>query len=265
MRGVIQKLRVGRARLIGIVALGVMLLIATAIIYVVRLNRSIARERERRADATRIDVEERPLRAPSTDGLTLYLNASDVRAVAGFDGVRYLATSGGLIALDEGGNLKRRYTTLDGLPDNDLTTLAVFRERLFVGTATAGLVAFDGNSFVAYRFVRPKAGCVSILVPTASELLIGTLDGGLFEYDGQRFTRRSSSAPGADFTRVTSLLPFESRLYIGTQDSGLYIWREAHIERITANEGLPSPHVTGLAKLPSSLNAEGSVAVATDF
>jgi ligand-binding sensor domain-containing protein len=251
--------------LIGIAALGVMLLIATAIIYVVRLDRSIARERERRADATRIEVEERPLRAPSTDGLTLYLNASNVRAVAGFEGVRYLATSGGLIALDESGNLKRRYTTFDGLPDNDLTTLAAFRERLFVGTATAGLVAFDGNSFVAYRFVKPKAACVSVLVPTASELLIGTLDGGLFEYDGQRFTRRSSSAPGADFTRVTSLLPFESRLYIGTQDSGLYISREAHIEHITTGEGLPSPHVTGLARLPSSLTSEGSVAVATDF
>jgi ligand-binding sensor domain-containing protein len=265
MRGVIHKTRVSRARLIGIAALGVLLLIATAIIYLVRLNRSVDRERERRADATRVDVEERPLRAPSTDGLTLYLNASDVRAVAGFDGVRYLATSGGLIALDESGNLKRRYTTFDGLPDNDLTTLAVFRERLFVGTATAGLVAFDGNNFVAYRFVKPKAASVSVLVPTASELLIGTLDGGLFEYDGQRFTRRSNSAPGADFSRVTSLLPFESRLYVGTQDSGLYIWREAHIEHITANEGLPSPHVTGLARLPSSLNVEGSVAVATDF
>src|ERR1700720_669883 len=101
MRGVTHKTRVSRARLIGIAALGVLLLIATAIIYLVRLNRSVDRERERWADATRVDVEERPLRAPSTDGLTLYLNASDVRAVAGFDGVRYLATSGGLIALDE--------------------------------------------------------------------------------------------------------------------------------------------------------------------
>ncbi len=261
----IQKFRVSRGRSFVIAALGVALLITVVVIYVVRLNRSIARERERRAEATRVDVEERPLRAPSTDGLTLYLNASDVRAVAAFDGVRYLATSGGLIALDESGNLKRRYTTSDGLPDNDLTALAVFRERLFVGTATAGLVAFDGNNFVAYRFAKPKAASVSVLVSTASELLIGTLDGGLFEYDGQRFTRRSSSAPGADFSRVTSLLPFESRLYVGTQDSGLYIWREAHIEHITAAEGLPSPHVTGLARLPSSLNAEGSVAVATDF
>ena len=64
---------------------------------------------------------------------------------------------------------------------------------------------------------------------------------------------------------MTALLPFESRLYIGTQDSGLYIWREAHIEHITTNEGLASPHVTGLSVLPSSISEKGTVGVATDF
>src|SRR5207253_7481516 len=115
------------------------------------------------------------------------------------------------IALDEGGTVKHRYTTFDGLSDNDLTALAVFRDRLFIGTASNGLMAFDGNGFVGYRFVKPKATRVSVLAATESELLIGTLDGGLFEFDGDRFTRRFNSAPGADFTRVTALLPFASR------------------------------------------------------
>jgi len=265
MRDLINKMKLTRGPLVIAAALCLSLLIAAIVIYIVRLNRSIAGERERQAAAARIEVEERPLRAPSTEGLTLYLNASDVRAVASFAGVRYLATSGGLIALDSGGGVKRRFTTLDGLPENDLTTLAVFRERLFAGTASAGLVAFDGQSFTGYRFAKPKATHVSALVPTESELLIGTLDGGLFEYDGSRFSRRFNSAAGADFSRVTALLPFESRLYIGTQDSGLYIWREAHIERISTNEGLPSPRVTGLAAMPSSFAANGPVAVATDF
>jgi ligand-binding sensor domain-containing protein len=265
MRALRHKLKLTRGRSAVIAALCASLLIAAIVIYVVRLNRSIAGERERQAVATRIEVEERSLRAPSTDGFTLYLNASDVRAVASFAGVRYLATSGGLIALDEGGNVKRRFTTLDGLPENDLTALAVFRERLFAGTSSAGLVAFDGESFRGYRFTKPKATHVSVLVTTERELLIGTLDGGLFEFDGERFSRRFNSATGADFSRVTALLPFESRLYIGTQDSGLYIWREAHIEHITTNEGLASPHVTGLSVLPSSLSEKGTVGVATDF
>jgi ligand-binding sensor domain-containing protein len=171
------------------------------------------------------------------------LNCSDVRAVASFAGVRYLATSGGLVALDEAGNVKRRFTTLDGLPENDLTALAVFRERLFAGTTSTGLVSFDGHSFTGYRFVKPKASHVSVLISTESELLVGTLDGGLFEFDGQRFSRRYNSVSGADFNQVTALLPVESRLYVGTQNGGLYVWREAHVEHIGTNEGLASPHV----------------------
>lgn len=265
MRALINKMKPTRGRWALMAVLCASLLIAAIVIYVVRLNRSIAGERERQSAATRVEVEEHSMRAPATDGLTLYLNASDVRAVATFAGVRYLATSGGLIALDDGGNVKRRFTTLDGLPENDLTALAVFRERLFVGTTNAGLIAFDGQSFSGYRFTKPRATHVSVLVSTESELLIGTLDGGLFEYNGEGFSRRFNSATGAAFSQVTALLPFESRLYIGTQDSGLYIWREAHIEHITTNEGLPSPHVTAISVLPSSLSDKGAVAVATDF
>src|SRR3989442_1277591 len=102
MRALFHKIKLNRRRLAVIAALCGSLLIGAIVIYVVRLNRSIAGERERQAVATRIEVEEHSLRAPSTDGLTLYLNASDVRAVASLAGVRYLATSGGLIALDEG-------------------------------------------------------------------------------------------------------------------------------------------------------------------
>src|SRR4029079_18169237 len=110
-------------------------------------------------------------------------------------------------------------------------------------TPSEGLIGFDGHTFTRYRFSKPKASHVSVLVSTESELLVATLDGGLFEYDGNRFSRRFNSATGSDFTRVTALLPFESRLYIGTQDSGLYIWREAHIEHLADSEGLPSAHV----------------------
>ncbi len=265
MRALLHKTRLTRRRLSIAACVAALLLIAAVILYVVRLNRSIALQQDRQADAARVQVDERSLRAPSADGVTLYLNAADVRAVANFEGARYLATSGGLMAIDDAGNVKRRYTTLDGLPDNDLTALAVFRNRLFVGTVGAGLVAFDGSAFTGYSFTKPKATHITVLAPTETELLIGTLDGGLFEYNGERFSRRVNSATGADFSRVTSLLPFSSRLYIGTQDSGLYVWREAHIEHVTANDGLPSPHVTALAESPSSLSVGASVAVATDF
>ncbi|HWO02788.1 MAG TPA: hypothetical protein VNS63_26340 [Blastocatellia bacterium] len=241
------------------------LLIAAIVLWITKLNSRIRDERDRQAAANRVEVESKKLTAPAADGITLYLNSASVRAVASFAGRTYLATSGGLVSLDESGNVNRRFTTLDGLPDNDLTALAVFRDRLFIGTASAGLIDFDGSTFTGFSFTKPKATHISSLVGTDGELLIGTLDGGLFEFDGERFTRRVSSSPGADFTRVTALLPFESRLYIGTQDRGLYIWREAQIEHINTTDGLPSPHVTALAAMPSSLSQNGAIAVATDF
>lgn len=261
MPSALHKITLTRRRISIAAGAAAFFLIAVVVIYVGRLNRSITLQQEQQVDAARIQVEEHSLRALSSDGITLFLNAADARAVATFEGTRYLATSGGLIAIDEGGDFKRRFTTLDGLPDNDLTALAVFRNRLFVGTVSAGLVAFDGAAFTGYTFTKPKATHVTVLVPTETELLIGTLDGGLFEYNGERFSRRVNSATGADFSRVTSLLPVSSRLYVGTQDTGLYIWREAHIEHLTTTDGLPSPHVTAIADLAS----KGSVAVATDF
>ena len=235
------------------------------VFFILRLNGLVGQAKLQQEAAARVEVTETRLRAPAAEGLTIYLNASEVRATAVLAGTRYLATSGGLVQLDPGGEVRRRYTTLDGLPDNDLTALAVFQGRLFIGTATHGLVAFDGTAFTGYSFVKPKAGAVRALAATESRLLIGTLDGGLFEYDGERFSRRLNSATGADFKQVTAVMPVAARIYIGTQDLGLYIWQEARLEHIGVSDGLPSPHVTAIAALDGSLSSIGEVAVATDF
>lgn len=260
-----SKIKPGARPTVASAALAIFAIAVFVVVYFARINRNLDLERDRASEAARVEVRESQLRAPSTDGVAAFLNAARARATAVYSGTRYLATSGGLVALDGDGNVKRRYTTLDGLPDNDLTALAVFRDRLFIGTATAGLLAFDQTDFYHYSFIKPKASRVSVLVATDQELLIGTLDQGLFEFDGERFSKRINSATGAEFKRVTALLPFESRLYIGTQDQGLFIWREGRIDRVATTEGLPSPHVTGLTALPGKLAASGSVAVATDF
>jgi ligand-binding sensor domain-containing protein len=265
MASLLEKPNLRRRNTIIAASLAASVVAAAVVVWLIKVNDRIHGERERQTASARVEVEIKKLIAPSTEGVTLYLSSADVRAVTNYAGAEYLATSGGLVALDESGNVKRRYTTQDGLPENDLTALAVFRDRLFIGTTGAGLIGFDGNTFTGFNFAKPKATHVSVLVATEGELLIGTLDGGMFEYDGERFTRRFNSATSGDFSRVTALLPIESRLYIGTQDRGLYIWREAHIEHLNTAEGLPSPHVTALAALPSSLSQAGSVAVATDF
>jgi len=119
----IQKIRTDRRA--AIIALAVIVAFATAIFFFIRwVNSRI------RAEGERVQVQITRLRAPSTDGLTVYLNSGDVRATEAYRGGQFLATSGGLVELDEGGSVKRRYTTSDGLPENDLTSLAVFRDRL---------------------------------------------------------------------------------------------------------------------------------------
>ncbi len=261
MTKLIQSLKSNKRLAIISIATLAILMISLVIYFIVRFNSRINAEREQLAESARVEVQESQLRAPATDGLTAYLNSSEVRATAVLQNTRYFATSGGLLAVDESGNLKRRYTTMDGLTDNDLTALAIFQNRLFIGTGANGLLAFDGNTFTGYRFTKPKATRVSVLLTTDTELLIGTLDGGLFEYDGEKFTRRLNAATGADFEKVTALLATNSRIYVGTQDKGLYLWREAQFQHFTTQEGLPSPRVTALAVMPSS----DAIAVATDF
>jgi ligand-binding sensor domain-containing protein len=261
MTKITQSLKENKRGIIITLSVVVVLFLTAIIIYIVKTNNRLAAEREQIAAAARVEVQETQLRAPATDGFTAFLNSSDVRATASLSGIRYLATSGGLIALDENGSIKRRYTTLDGLTDNDLTALVVFNNKLFMGTGASGMMSFDGNLFTGYRFVKPKATRVSAMLVTESELLIGTLDGGLFEYDGTKFVRRLNSATGADFNRVTALLARDSRIYVGTQDKGLYVWREAHIEHFSTAENLPSLHVTGLAVMPT----DEAIAIATDF
>jgi ligand-binding sensor domain-containing protein len=261
MTKLIQSLKLNKRLAIISIATLAIFMISLVIYFIIRFNSRINAEREQLAESARVEVQESQLRAPATDGLTAYLNSSEVRATAVLQNTRYFATSGGLLAVDESGNLKRRYTTMDGLTDNDLTALAIFQHRLFSGTGANGLLAFDGNTFTGYRFTKPKATRVSVLLTTDTELLIGTLDGGLFEYDGEKFTRRLNAATGADFEKVTALLANNSRIYVGTQDKGLYLWREAQVQHFTTQEGLPSPRVTALAVMPSS----DAIAVATDF
>jgi len=159
MINLFSKLRAARRQTLVIIAVSGIASALLLIFFAARINDRIKAEKESQGAASSVEVEEARLRPTSSDGRILYINASDARAVARFNGSRYLATSGGLIELDSSDGVKRRYTTIDGLPDSDLTALAVFEGRLFIGTATRGLVAFDGNGFTGFTFKIGRASC----------------------------------------------------------------------------------------------------------
>ncbi len=221
-------------------------------------RRNIEQERLDAEAAGRVEVISTKVAPPNMDGVSTWLKTTETRAFIAFRDRYYAASGGGLVAFSKTGGEVARYATADGLPENDLTALAVFRDRLFIGTRTSGLLEFDGQAFTRHNFNKPKALHVTTLAATNNFLLVGTQDGGLFDYDGTGFSRRFQPPRGAVIKDVTSLLAVETRLYIGTRADGLFLWREGELSPATARENLPSANVTALLKFG------GDIIVATD-
>lgn len=209
--------------------------------------RSIDAERDRLAASDRVVVESERCVAPNAMGVTLWLPATPAVDVEPFAGEVYAATAGGLVVYDNQGALVRRYTTLDGLPENTLTCLERFDGKLYVGTAGSGLLEFDGEGFTRHRFVQPKTANVSALRSSEGRLLIGTFDSGMLEYDGTNFGRQYQRDFGEACRQITAIAENASRIYVGTFDDGLFVWKEGRGINLRANDGLPSNRVTGLA------------------
>ena len=105
-------------------------------------------------------------------------NHKATRAIARFNDSYFVASDGGLIEIDQTGKLVRHYTVLDGLPESDLLSLAVFNSKLFIGTRTEGLVEFDGAQFRGYRWTDRTSQSIDALFADEGRLLIGTRAGG---------------------------------------------------------------------------------------
>ncbi len=219
----------------------------------------VDREAERAADLDRVVVTSEALFPPNAVGVTHWLPREAPRDVEPFAGKVFAATSGGLAEYDERGALLRRYTTLDGLPENTLLCLERFGDKLYIGTESSGLLAFDGERFVRYAFVRPAVSRVTALKAVPGALLVGTFGEGIFEFDGQTFSRRYQRAFGDSCKRVTSILDVGPRVFVGTFDTGLFEWREAASHHYVEADGLPSLRITGLAL------RDNTVVVATDL
>lgn len=229
---------------------------------------SVKRRADRELSAARAAAErrgwvpfERELRRPMAEsGITLIQNRRAVRDVAAFGGGVFAATEGGLVEFSEDGARKRQWTVRDGLPESDLTAVASFGSKLYIGTRSRGLVAFDGNRFERYRWTDREAQAVTTLTEARGRLLVGTFAGGLLEFDGAGFREiRSGGAEGQRIAGVTCLVADEARLLIGTFADGLWINEGDTWSHIAVVDGLPSNRVVGIV-------ADGArLIVATDF
>ncbi len=205
--------------------------------------------------------EKEPRRAFAGDEVRLIQSSRATRGLAGFNGSIFAATDGGLVEFGEDGGTKRRYTTLDGLPESDLTSIAVFNSRLFIGSRSQGLIVFDGKRFERYRWTDRDAQAVTVLLEDRGRLLIGTFAGGLLEFDGGRFREIKAESDQKEQKRlagVNCLSTDGARLFVGTFADGLWINEPAPAaasaavsvggwSHFTVADGLPSNRVVGVA------------------
>ncbi len=117
----------------------------------------LERERTRLARTDIVPFEVKSHAALNRPELQIRQSTRRVRAVARLHEAYFAATDGGLLELSQAGAIARHYTVLDGLPDSDLTALAAWGNKLFIGTRTQGLVTFDGARFASYRWPDRQA------------------------------------------------------------------------------------------------------------
>ncbi|MGE0128595.1 MAG: hypothetical protein AB7U82_10990 [Blastocatellales bacterium] len=228
---------------------------------------TIKRRAEREFDAARASLEKQSLvtvekemrRAFAGNEVELIQSSRAIRSLARFNGSVFAATDGGLVEFGRDGKMERRYTTLDGLPESDLTSISVFNSKLFIGSRSQGLIVFDGKRFERYRWTDRNAQAVTALLEDRGRLLIGTFAGGLLEFDGRLFKEIKAEPDQKRLAGINCLMTDGWRLFVGTFADGLWINDSGRWSHFTVADGLPSNRIVGVV-------ADGDrLIVASDF
>jgi ligand-binding sensor domain-containing protein len=224
-----------------------------------RADRQLVEERARRDKQDLIPFEQKLLKSISSKAIEIWQNHQATRAIVRFNDSYFVASDGGLIELDLAGKLVRHYTVLDGLPESDLLSLAVFNSKLFIGTRTEGLVEFNGSQFHGFRWTDRTSQSIDALFADEGRLLIGTRAGGLIAFNGREFKELTAGLERQRLLEITQLSKDGSRLFVGTFADGLWIEEGGRWSHFTTVEGLLSNRVVGVAVAGQNLF------VATDF
>jgi ligand-binding sensor domain-containing protein len=224
-----------------------------------RADQQLAEERARREKQDLIPFEQGLLKPISSKAIEIWQNHKTTRAIVRFNDSYFVASDGGLIELDQTGKLVRHYTVLDGLPESDLLSLAVFNSKLFIGTRTGGVVEFNGAQFRGYRWTDRTSQSIDALFADEGRLLIGTRAGGLIAFDGRQFTELTAGTEHQRLLEINFLAKDSQRLFVGTFADGLWMEEGRRWSHFTVVDGLLSNRVVGVAV------ANQNLFVATDF
>ncbi len=220
-------------------------------------DRKLAQSRSSLSEQNSLKFEKIRLTPHPHNAVQIIQNTQDTRDFVLYKDSFFAATSGGLLQLSPEGKLIKHFTVLDGLPESDLVSLSVFDAKLFIGTRTKGIVTFDGEIFVQFRFTEVEIQAVTGFFSDNGRLLIGTFNGGLLEFDGTVF--REIKAENQTIKAINVLAKIDATLLIGTFNNGLWKHENDVWKHFTTVEGLRSNRVVGVVRSGENL------LVATDF
>ncbi len=119
--------RSGKFILLGILFACIGLLCCLGAFHIKQLTQQTTeQERAKLANKTEIQYEKIPHQPHLNQFVSFIQNTKNVRYVEKFQDSYYAATDAGLFKMTQDGKLLKHFTVLDGLPESDLTTLAVF-------------------------------------------------------------------------------------------------------------------------------------------
>jgi len=222
-------------------------------------RRRLAQERSRLASEDFIPFEKSTRPPLARTGIKFWQNTESTRSIIRFQDSYFAATDGGMVQFSTDGNILRHYTVLDGLTESDLLSFAVFDSKLFIGTASQGLLSFDGERFESYRWPDRESQAITAMLADGGRLLCGTFGGGLIEFDGRRFTELKAGADRTRLLAINCLVKDGSRLYVGTFNDGLWLLEAGRWLHFRSADGLASNRVVGVVA------GGGNVFVASDF
>jgi len=220
-------------------------------------RQTLAETRARLNAKARVPFEKTVLAPHLSKDVQILQNENATRDFIKFRNSYFAATGGGLAEYSADGKPVKHFTVLDGLPESDLTALAVLKDRLYIGTRTKNLVVFDGEKFENYVWTDRTAQTVTALLESDGKLLIGTSGGGLIEFGGADFAE--IKADDKRISAINCLYKDAAKLVVGTFDNGLWIYESDVWTHLTIAEGLPSNRIIGIIAKNKNLYA------ATDF
>ena len=174
--------------------------------------------------------------------------AGDVRDALVTGNALWLATAGGLVRASLELAEEARFTTLDGLPSNDVRELAALDDELYLATG-AGVVSMrlDGGR-LADLTLLPLAQVRAVAVSQGA-LFAGTSNG-LWRWDGRQFQ------PAAlEGQQVNRLISDGTALWAATS-AGVARIAGGRVSRFTKKDGLPDDFVWDVALEEGSLQVE---------